>query len=261
MDQSEEVNVKLAIYQGPPIQGVPEAGLERLKMQLRAASMAGARMLVAPELFLPGYNRPNDHVGLSQPKGGDWHARLSAMAREAGCGLTVGWAERHMGHVYNAATAFDPAGQEIGHYRKIQLFGPMEQASFAYGDAYCIFEFEGIATAILICYDVEFAPHVKSLAEQGVKLLLVPTANPAGFEYVQDAFVPARAAEADMIVLYANFCGEENGIRFGGKSLAVGPDGQVLAQAGQGEALLVFDMNTPIAPELRSMQLKDYRKV
>ena len=253
--------MKLALYQGPPAQGDPDAALSRLAVQLRAAAATGARMLVAPELFLPGYNRPDLHGALAQPLGGDWCVRMAQMARQYGCGLTVGWAERDDETVYNAASAFDADGNLLGHYRKVQLFGPMEKASFAFGDAYCLFDLDGVKTALLICYDVEFAPHVRALAERGAKLLLVPTANPAGFEHVSDVFVPARAGESDMTIAYANYCGSEAGLDFGGQSLIAGPDTQVIARAGRSETLLIATLGPVPDAALRSSQLTDFRKV
>ena len=251
--------MKLALYQGPPIQGDIEAGFARIEAQLSAAAMAGARMAVFPELFLPGYNQPALHSTLSQPQGGDWCQRLSALARKTGCGLTIGWAERDGDTVYNAATSFGPDGATLGHYRKIQLYGPMEQASFAFGDAYTVFNFMGRQCALMICYDVEFAHHVKALADRGVTLLLVPTANPAGFEHVSTAIVPARASEHAMTIAYANFCGTEGSLTFGGHSAIVGPDARALAAAGTTETLLVTDIAKPYDPAFLSTQAADFR--
>ncbi|MGI3171148.1 carbon-nitrogen hydrolase family protein [Pseudooceanicola sp. C21-150M6] len=253
--------MKLALYQGPPVGGDAEAGLARLRAMTQAAALAGARMIVFPELFLPGYNRPDLHGALAQPLGGDWCTRVAEIAREAGCGVTLGWAERDGEVVYNAATCFDAYGTVCGHYRKVQLFGPMEKASFAPGSDYCVFDFEGVKAALMICYDVEFAGHVKALAGQGAQLILVPTANPAGFGHVSTAFVPARAAEMGVTIAYANFCGEEEGLRYGGLSLICGPDARALAAAGTSEALLIADISQPVDPSLRPTQLDDYREI
>ncbi|WP_137702423.1 carbon-nitrogen hydrolase family protein [Marimonas lutisalis] len=253
--------MKLALYQGPPIQGDIEAGFDRIKAQLGAAALAGARMAVFPELFLPGYNRPDLHSSLSQPLGGAWCERLGALARDAGCGLTLGWAERDGDLVYNAATTFGPDGAILGHYRKIQLFGPMEQQSFAFGSSYTIFDYAGHKTALMICYDVEFAHHVKALADQGVTLILVPTANPAGFEHVSTAIVPSQASAYALTIAYANFCGAENGLTFGGHSVIVGPDATALAAANTTETLLVTDIAKAYDPALLSTQSADYREV
>lgn len=253
--------MKLALYQGPPIGGDIEAGLARLDIQTRSAALAGASMIVFPELYLPGYNRPDLHGRLAQPLGGDWCARVAEIARDTGCGITLGWAERDGATVYNAATAFGTDGQTLGHYRKIQLYGPMENASFSPGQSYSTFDFMGTTVALLICYDVEFAPHVRALAQQGVKLILIPTANPAGFEHVSTAFVPARAAEMDLTIAYANYCGQEGDVAYGGHSLIAGPDARPIVAAATSEALLIADISQPIAPALRSMQLADFQEV
>ena len=149
----------------------------------------------------------------------------------------------------------------LGHYRKIQLFGPMENASFSPGSSQCIFDLGGIRTALMICYDVEFASHVLDLAVKGVKLLLVPTANPAGFEHVSKAFVPARAAEVGITIVYANFCGTERGVTYGGYSLICPPDARPLATAGTTETLLIADIDHPVPDVLRSTQLADFREL
>ena len=252
--------MKLALYQGPPIQGDIEEGFARIERQLRAAALSGAGMSVFPELFLPGYNQPALHASLSQPLGGDWCQRLSALARAAGCGLTVGWAERDGDTVYNAATSFGPDGATLGHYRKIQLYGPMEQASFAFGDRHTVFDFAGYKCALMICYDVEFAHHVKALADQGVNLILVPTANPRGFEHVSTAIVPSQASSYALTIAYANFCGTEGTLTFGGHSVIVGPDARALATAGTTETLLVADIAKAYDPALLSTQQADYRE-
>ena len=137
----------------------------------------------------------------------------------------------------------------------------MEQASFAFGGSYTVFEFGGYRAALMICYDVEFAHHVKVLSDMGVTLVLVPTANPAGFEHVSTAIVPSRASEYVMTIAYANFCGAENGLTFGGYSTIVGPDAKPLASANTTETLLVTDIGKYHDPALLSTQRTDHREV
>lgn len=258
-----EAKVKLALWQAAPTNGQIEAAFSALCLQLQAAASAGAEMLVVPELFLPGYNRPDLHAELAQPIGGDWITRLRDMAANAGCGLCLGWAERAGDAVYNAATTIGPEGEILGHYRKIQLYGPMEQASFARGDSLCpAFVIGGRQAAMLICYDIEFPQHAAALGRAGVDLILVPTANPAGFEHVQRVLVPARAHENNAVVAYANLVGAEGDVTFGGLSVIAGPDGAPLATAGaRGEALLIVDLAAADAvPQgLRAAQHQDYR--
>lgn len=254
--------MKLALYQGPSPAGNPEAAFATIEGKLLAAAAAGADMMVFPELFLPGYNQRQLHPSLAQPQGGPWEERLVSLAKSAACGLTIGWAERDGNHLYNSASAFDARGQRLAHYRKLQLYGEMEQSVFTPGNDYVLFELGGVRTGLLICYDVEFAPHCRAMKERGAELLLVPTANPAGFEHVPDVLLPARAIETNMTIAYANYCGQDKGLSFGGGSLVVGSDGRDLAKAGSSETLLITDLDggTNIDPTRVSAQLKDFRE-
>ena len=256
-------DVKLALWQARPTNGRIEPVFSSIRQNLVAASAAGAKLLLTPELILPGYNRPDLHAALAQPLEGEWIQRLREMTREAGCGLCFGWAERAGDLVYNAATTLGASGEILAHYRKVQLYGAMEQASFARGDSLCpIFEIEGRRAAMLVCYDIEFPQHARALAQQGAELILVPTANPQGFEHVQWHLMPARAHENDALVAYANLVGEEEGLVFGGLSLIAGPDGAALAQAGaRGESLLIVDLAAAdaISADLRSHLAQEYR--
>ncbi|MEI4488293.1 carbon-nitrogen hydrolase family protein [Frigidibacter sp. MR17.14] len=254
--------MKLAMYQGHPTDGDIEGAFARIAALLASAAAAGARMLVLPELFLPGYNRPDLHGTLAQPLDGPWMTRVAALARAAGCGVTLGWAEREGDNVFNAATSFDATGRRIGHHRKIQLFGAMERDSFTPAPcAYPVFEVEGVPTGMLICYDVEFPGHAAALAAAGARMILVPTANGIEFELVQRVLVSARAYENRLVIAYANWCGSERGLAFSGQSFVVGPDARPLATAGDGEALLIVDLDSiaRIPEAVLSTQARDWR--
>jgi len=251
--------MKIALYQGPSPMGAAEAGLAVIGQMLVAAAAAGARMAVFPEVFLPGYNQ-DGLAARAQPLDGDWGRQLASLAAAAGCGVTVGFAERDGDMVCNSAVSYGADGQRLAHYRKLQLYGPREQAIYAPGDRYAVFDLDGTRAALLICYDVEFAPHVLALAAQGVTLILVPTANMMPFTHVTRLTVPSQAANHAVTIVYANYCGVEGNLTYTGGSVIVGPDGEVLAAAGRGEALLVADLAVPVEQAL-STQLADFRPV
>ena len=253
-----ENTLRIALWQGPSVECDIEAGFAALKAAVTAAGAMGAQVLVAPELYLPGYNQ-DALVQLAEPRGGAWHQRLGALAREAGCALVVGYAERD-GVLYNSAVGFDATGAEMAHYRKIQLFGPREQRLFAFGEAYTVFDFHGRKAALLICYDIEFDHHISALKAQGVELILCPTACPKPFENVAQVVVPAHSANHALSIVYANYCGDEGDCSYFGLSTITGPHGQVMAQAGSGPALLVADLPAP-DPARLTTQARDRRVI
>ncbi len=253
-----ENTYRIALWQGPSPCCDIKLAFASLGQAMRAAGAMGAKMLVAPELYLPGYNQ-DSVTDLAQERGGEWHARLSAMAMAAGCGVVVGYAERDGAARYNSAVAFSAEGVEVAHYRKIQLFGPREKRLFVPGDAYATFDLGGVKTALLICYDIEFAPHIAALAAQGVKLILCPTACPVPYNYVSKVTVPAHAANHGLTIAYANYCGVEGDCDYFGLSVIANPYGEVVAQAGSGPTLLVADVPFDFDATRLSTQAHDFR--
>jgi 5-aminopentanamidase len=252
--------MKLALHQGPSPAGDTEAAFVAIDRALAAAAAAGATMAVFPELFLPGYNFA-DIPARAQPLDGPWGARLAGLARHHGCGLTLGLAERDGETLYNSAVALGPDGARLAHYRKVQLYGPREKGLFTPGETACTFDLDGRRAGLLVCYDVEFAPHIRTLAERGVGLLLVPTANMLPFTHVSRVTVPAMAVNHALTIAYANYCGAEGDLTYAGGSLVAGPDGEALATAGTGECLLIVDLDRTVDRARLSTQLSDLREM
>lgn len=233
--------MRLALWQDHSPMGDEAAALAAIAAASRAAGAMGAAVLVLPEVFLPGYNHgaiPDRAISRTDPV----LNKVAAMARDAGCGIVIGYAERDGASVYNSAVLFDAAGETVAHYRKIQLYGPREKALYLPGTQYTIFDLHGQKAALLICYDIEFAPHVAALAAQGVTIILVPTANMEPYDHVARSTVPAMAANHGVTIIYANYCGVEGDLTYVGSSVIAGPHGEVLAQAGKGPALLMVEV-------------------
>lgn len=233
--------MRLALWQGDSPCSNLDWALAQTESALAAAGQMGADALVLPEVWLPGYNQPIDAsnaLGRDDPA----FARLGRAAAAAGCALVIGYAERDGDRIYNSACCLGADGEPLAHYRKIQLYGPRENAIYRPGGAYVTFPLAGETAAILICYDVEFAPHVKALADKGATTILVPTANMQPYSHVIRATVPAMAANHAVTIAYANYCGTEGDLAYLGGSLIAGPHGEVLAQAGETAALLIADI-------------------
>ncbi len=70
----------------------------------------------------------------------------------------------------------------------------------------------------------------------------LPQAISAGGSPIR--WVPARALENGVFLVYADLCGVENDLSYGGRSVILAPDGDELARAGMRETLLVAEVDT-----------------
>ena len=176
------------------------------------------------------------------------HALVVAVvdiARRAGLAIVYGYPERSAeGAIFNAAQCIGADGVHIAHYRKTHLFGELDRTLFsASREPLTTFDFNGVRIGLLICYDLEFPETARALALAGADLIVVPTANMVAYDFVATTLVPARAYENQVYVAYANHCGREGDITYGGLSSIVAADGSVLARAERDEALLIADID------------------
>lgn len=249
--------MRLALWQGTSPASDLTAACTAAETALAAAAAMGAAALVLPEVWLPGYNQPGIH-DYALPPDSPYLDRLARAAKEHRTALVIGYAERDSVQVYNSALCFGADGNRIANHRKAQLYGPRERSIYVPGDSLTTFPLNGEAAAILICYEIEFAQHVKKLADAGVTCILVPTANMRPFTHVVRHTIPAMAANHGVSIVYANYCGQEGDLDYVGGSLIAGPHGEVLAQAGDTPALLIADIPHR-NPALLSTQSIDLR--
>lgn len=238
--------LRVAAWQTGPIPGDVAGNLERLDAAAARAADAGAHLLVTPEMALTGYAIGAGAVAaLAEPADGTMAQAVCRIALQRRIAIAYGYPEQRAGgQPYNAAQLVDERGAVFAGYRKTHLFGALDRAQFSAGDALATpVGLHGWRLALLICYDVEFPEAVRQMALAGADAVLVPTANMDGFDVVADTLVPARAYENQLFVVYANHCGAEGEVRYGGLSTIAGPSGRALATAGRGEALVVADLD------------------
>lgn len=235
-----------------------KANLRTIDDAAKRASHAGAGILLTPELFPVGYAPLRLHAELDAATLPSIRERLADIARTHGIGLVYslpapvngthddGAKPPRADSAWNiTATLLDATGAEVLNYAKVHLFGPEEHKAFIGAqEPPAVVEFQGIRTSMLICYDVEFPEAVRAAAVRGAELLLVPTALSAGFDNVPQVLIRARALESQINLAYANHSGQEDVYDFLGGSVIAGPDGTLLAAAGEAPTLLFAEVGT-----------------
>ncbi|WP_091323295.1 carbon-nitrogen hydrolase family protein [Arthrobacter sp. cf158] len=232
-----------------------EANLRTIDDAAQRAAHAGSGLLLTPELFPVGYAPLRLHAELDPATLPNLRERLADIARRHGIGLVYSLPavakQESAWHI--TATLVNAKGDEVLNYAKVHLFGPEEHKAFvAAQEPPAVVDFNGIRTSMLICYDVEFPEAVRAAATRGAELLLVPTALSAGFDNVPQVLIRARALESQLNVAYANHSGHEDVYTFLGGSVVAGPDGSLLAAAGESPTLLFAEVGTETVKAARS---------
>lgn len=221
-----------------------------------------ADLWVLPELFSTGYQfrSAGELAELAEPvPGGPTTGRLVALAREGGCHLVAGIAEKADGSLYNSAVLVGPGGL-VALYRKVHLFYE-ERNLFAPGNLpFSVAEVGGVRVGLLVCYDHLFPEAARTLALLGADLL----AHPANLVMpgLGQLTMRVRALENRVFTVTANRIGSEfrtgETLRFTGLSQIVAPSGDVLLQAPQDqEEARAVEIDPALARDKRLTRLND----
>lgn len=229
--------IRLALGQFTPRARDLEHGRRRITAAMDEAADAGAAWLLLPELFLGGYQLA-DTLPLGVTADSETIEQLTGYACRLGIGLQVGFIERESAETYDSVLNVTPSGRRT-IYRKTHLFGP-EHDAYRPGDELPVVADGDLVLAPLICYELEFPEPARLAATRGAALILVSTANPEPFAEQQILFARTRALENRAFVAVCNRVGAESGFRFGGSSLIADPNGDVIAQAGREEEVLLL---------------------
>jgi N-carbamoylputrescine amidase len=253
-----------------------EDNLARSAARVREAAAAGAQLVLLQELHCGPYfcqvedTRCFDRAEAIPGPGTEF---LGELARELGIVLVGSLFERRAPGLYhNTAVVLERDGSLAGRYRKMHIPDDpayYEKFYFTPGDL----GFTPIRTSIgtlgvLVCWDQWYPEAARLMALAGADLLLYPTAigwDPrdelAEKTRQREAWVTVQRAHAvanGIPVLVANRVGHEPdasgvgpGLQFWGHSFVAGPQGEFLAVAGEGEQVLLAELDLRRSEDVR----------
>jgi len=186
-----------------------------------------------------------------------------ALARETGAWILAGSLSIKLSETKyaNRSLLFDAAGNLVARYDKLHLFDVDLAGGERYRESERIVPGERAVTAptpwgvlgLTICYDVRFPHLYRALAKAGATMFTVPAAftEQTGRAHWH-ILNRARAIECGAFVIAAAQCGTHaQGRRTFGHSLIVDPWGEVLAEAGESEGVIVAEIDPAKSAEAR----------
>jgi predicted amidohydrolase len=215
-------------------------------------AQAGADLVLLPELWPNGGFAYTDWEDSAQALDGPVVAALREAARDLGAVVHMGsFVERdEAGRLFNTSVLLGADGELLTTYRKVHLFGfgEGEPKLLTPGDGPVVHERLGLAT----CYDLRFPELFRALVDRDAEIVLMPAAWPAKRVHHWRLLAQARAVENQLYVVAGNTAGTHAGVPMGGHSMVVDPWGEVLAEAGEGEEVLVVDLDPHLVRTTRA---------
>lgn len=241
--------------------GTREENLARAEKMIRDAAAQKAQILLLPEVFheLFFITDLNSHYfEKAEPIPGPITESLSKLARELSVVIVAPIYESVDRSVYyNSAAVIDADGALLGVYRKNHI--PLntifyEKLYFKPGNlGYPVFNTRYGKVGILICHDRHYPEGARVLALNGAEILLVPSATPdkSLSRKVWEKELCAHAIFNEFFVAGLNRTGKEGNYLYYGKSVAFDPAGEMIAQAGEGEEVLLVDCDFDLITQRR----------
>ena len=247
----------------------------------------GVTILAFPEMCLTGYWHATKLgreglEALAEPvPGGPSTRALVEMAADAGMVVGAGLIERaEDGRLFNTYAVALPDGA-VHRHRKIHAF---ESEHISAGDRYTVFDAPGgVRVGVLICYDNNIVENARATALLGADVLIAPhqtggcdSRSPHAMGLIDPAlwerrredpaaieaefrgpkgrewllrWLPARAHDNGMFVLFSNGVGEDAGEVRTGNAMILDPYGRILAETWKAEdRLVVADLDLDLLP-------------
>jgi len=244
-----QLNVSLA--QMDIALGDPQANLQKADEWSAEAARRGSNLIVFPEMWTTGCDWPNiKALSTSQNDVIDAVAELAKKHSIWLNGSMLALDENNQ--ATNTSILFDPQGQQAGVYRKIHLFGVMDEDEYlAPGQHLTTVETSWGQSGLAICYDLRFAEMFRTYALQGVNMVYLPAEWPHPRLAHWQTLLRARAIENQMYMVAVNRVGSDGTYDFFGHSAIIDPWGNAIVEGGESEILLTANIDTEMVAQVR----------
>jgi deaminated glutathione amidase len=238
--------------------------IELMAPLVAEAAGRGADIVLLPEKWNAWMDGPRLRPLAERLDGGDTVDAMAGWARDHGINLIGGSIAivADDESVHNVSIAFDRTGERVAAYTKIHLFD-VDVGGFSYresdgtapGSELVTAELDGTTVGLTVCYDLRFPELYRALAvERGARILTIPSnfTLHTGMAH-WEVLLRARAIENQAFVLATGQHGTPGGLDKPsyGHSMIVDPWGTILAQAPDGDGVIVADLDLAAQASIR----------
>jgi predicted amidohydrolase len=139
----------------------------------------------------------------------------------------------------NSSPVISPKGDVERICHKTFPFLPYEKEVVSGSEA-CVFDIPDVGRfGLHICYDLWFPESARAMSLKGAEVLLHPSLTDTCDRDVEKSMVRATAAQQQCYYIDVNAGGTQGC----GLSIAVGPDGEILHEAGLGDEIILIEVD------------------
>jgi predicted amidohydrolase len=245
-----KINISLAQMQITP--GDTRRNTAMMERLTQEAARRKSHLVVFPELWSTGYALEGAKEYASSLNSGTF-AHVSEVATENKISVIGSIMEKRGIEVANSAAFMAPNGRIMGVYRKIHLFGLMEEEKYlAPGSSPLVMDLPWGRTAIAICYDLRFPELFRRYALEGALMVIIPAEWPLERIEHWRILLQARAIENQCYIVACNTAGEAGGVVYGGHSMIVDPWGKIIVEASDEPILITAEIEMDRVDEVRA---------
>lgn len=217
------------------------ANRDRAEKLIAAAAPSPGDLVILPEMFETGFSVVPERTADTDGAAVRWLSDLSRAHNIAMCaGIT---AMGQDGRGRNRAVLVVPGREGVVRYDKVHPFSPgAERKRFTGGEEVVVAELPvggGVLRVCpIVCYDLRFPELFRAGRSLGAEAFIVIANWPEKRQEHWRTLLQARAIENQAIVVGVNRSGRDPYLVYAGGSIAFGPKGETLAEAGRAEEVV-----------------------
>ncbi|MBL8875690.1 MAG: carbon-nitrogen family hydrolase [Phycisphaerae bacterium] len=236
-----------------------KANYTRVHEMVASAKPAKGDLVVLPEVFDTGFTidllKSPDADGATLAFQKELAAKWAVTVH--GCRTVKGTD----GKGRNRSTITGPTGETLAEYDKHHPFslgpeGKRESDCFTPGDKLALYDWrsgtQSIRVCPVICYDLRFPELFRRGLAAGAEMYIVPANWPDTRVHHWKTLLTARAIENQAFVLGCNRAGRDPALKYPGATIAIGPMGEILAEADEKEQVVSVEIDRKLVDSWRA---------
>ena len=229
--------LRLAGVQSLIVDGDLDGNYQRMESAVKEIVKNNVDFILFPELCLTGPDVNNIEKNATAYSA-EIRKYVSDLSRQNEVWILPGtfyYARRS--EIRNRAVVFNPNGDLVAHYDKQFPWLPYEMTKP--GNEITVVDIDGkVSAGISICYDMWFPEQVRDTIMKGAEIILHPSLTST-----EDRKQELILSQAHAIMNQCYFI-DINGAGVGvGESIIVGPEGEIISQAGKDEEILIVELD------------------